>query len=302
MPPRPKGKVSAISAREDEPVPIIELLLLLIFRVRHAFPPMRVPFERIGEVSVRTSHGGGCGQENITRGDDHGRTLNGHGVLDLAHDGVDWGMQAERFADGVRHKGELFQVFVRQWLGNVTQHGHLFLVQFFDDLGLGGEPEEDPGARDRGVVLAGHKECNHHVGNLVVGEGRAIFVDGIHKVPDHILAIFSVLMGAARIDYVGVDLRHLLLSFIAAAILGERHPGEHEVDGLETVVKVVVELGESCVELFPDLLSLQRTRRCKKGDLGHDGWQIEGAGVAFESSSSLEEHIDLVLHQRDVAA
>ena len=73
-------------------------------------------------------------------------------------------------------------------------------------------------------MLAAHQEGDHHVGNFVIGEGCAVFVGGVHQVPDHVFAVFAHLACPPRIDDVGVDLRHLALSNVSASILWQRHP------------------------------------------------------------------------------
>ena len=97
------------------------------------------------------------------------RSRYGHGRLNGTHDGVDGGMQAERLFDDGLVQRKLREVFVLQSGKRLGAEGaDLLLVQLLHDVRTRRQTEHDPRAGGRGRMLAGHKQSNHHVGNLVV--------------------------------------------------------------------------------------------------------------------------------------
>lgn len=72
--------------------------------------------------------------------------------------------------------------------------------------------------------------------DLVIWDGRAVFVYAAHEIPDHILAIFFSALGASCIDDIRIYLCHLPLRYVPLSICWQGKPGKHEINGLETVV------------------------------------------------------------------
>jgi hypothetical protein len=69
----------------------------------------------------------------------------------------------------------------------------------------------------------------------------------------------------------------------------KRGPGEHEVNGREAHVKIVVQFGKARVEGVTDLLALKRAGGSVDGELSHDLGDIEGALLTLEGLVALDE-------------
>ena len=145
-------------------------------------------------------------------------------------------------------------------------------------------------------MLSCHQQADHHVCGLGVWHRCAVFVHTSHQIPYHVFAILSHLLRASCLDDVGVDLSHLPLSYISPSILGQWEPWEHEIDGLKTVVQIMIQLCESSVKLCADFLPLQGSRSGEESDLGHYWRHLGDAAQTLEVGGPDDEGADLVLH------
>lgn len=150
-------------------------------------------------------------------------------------------------------------------------------------------------------MLAGHEEGDHHVGDFVVGNGNVAFVGRVHQMPHHVLGA-GLAASATLLDGVHVDLGDGALGVVAAVVPGERGPVKHEVDGGETHVEIVVEVGELLVKLVANFLALKRVRGGENGDLGHLGGNVDDAGLALEVGGPLEVAGNLIGDDGNVGA
>ena len=117
-------------------------------------------------------------------------------------------------------------------------------------------------------MLASHKEGDHHVRDFDVRAGGPVFVGAGHEVPDHVILVLVRAGVAAGFDDFHVCLCHFALRVVAFSVVGERRPGQHEVDGGEAHVEVVVEVGEAGVKSLTDFFALEGARGgvdCKFG-------------------------------------
>lgn len=137
-------------------------------------------------------------------------------------------------------------------------------------------------------MLAGHEEGNHHVGDLVVGDGGTVLVGRVHEMLHHVVLGVVVVLNAALLDGVHVDLGDGSLGVVTLAVPGERGPVKHEVDGGEAHVEVVVESGEGLVKLAADNAALEGVGGGENGDLGHLLGDINDARLALEAGGPLE--------------
>lgn len=80
----------------------------------------------------------------------------------------------------------------------------------------------------------------------------------------------------------------------------ERGPGELEIDGRESHIKVVVEVGELRIEHIADFLTLERAGCSVDGKFSHDLWNIKGALLSLERFVALDEVFYLGRDQGDV--
>ena len=135
-------------------------------------------------------------------------------------------------------------------------------------------------------MLPSHQQADHQVSDFCVREWRAGFVRAGHERPEHVFAVLFIALGAARADDVGVDFCHCAVGRVAAFVLQQRRPREHEVNGLEAVVKVMVEIGERGVEFFTHFASLQAAGGGEEGQFGHDGGDLHGAESAWGLETS----------------
>ncbi len=135
-----------------------------------------------------------------------------------------------------------------------------------------------------------------------VGDWSAVFVDAGHEVPDHVVFVLFALGAclAAGVDDVEIRLGHFLLGSIASAVVGEGRPGEHEVDGGEAHVEVMVEVGEGRVEFGADFLSLQGAGGGVDGYFGHGFGDVEGAAEAEEAGGGGNVVLDFLGYEGDM--
>lgn len=251
---------------------------------------MGFPQQAVGEMFV---HSGGCsgsGHQDMSSGDDVRGVFNGHWGFDFSHDGVDGSVDSEGLAHDLVEEGEFGEDLVGEIFDAAicihSQDGFLLFEEFFLDVGTGGQTEEDPGGSGGGRVLSSHQQGDHHVGDFHVWDGLSGLVGAVHQVPNHVLLssstlfILTILDGLATfLDDGHVSLGHLLLSIISTTVLGEGSPGQHEVDGSEAHVEVVVEVGEGGVEAGSHLFSLEGAGSGVDGQFGEGGREVNGALV-----------------------
>jgi hypothetical protein len=149
-------------------------------------------------------------------------------------------------------------------------------------------------------VLTRHQQRNHHVRNFFIGNRGAVLVDARHQVPDHILGVLLATSLATLTDNIHVGLSQLLLRSITLAVVRKRCPGQHEVDGSEALVEIVVHFREGGVESIPNLLTLERARSSVDGDFSNVLGDVEGTLGFMECGSGLDELIHLVGNQGNV--
>lgn len=150
-------------------------------------------------------------------------------------------------------------------------------------------------------MLTSHEEGDEHVGNFVVGDRRAVFVGRVHEVAHHVLGTIVTTLAAA-FHSVHVDLGNGALSVVAAVVPGKRGPVKDEVDGGETHIEVVVEVGKSLVDLVANLLALKGVRGGEDGKLGHLLGYVNNARSALEVGVLLEVGRDLVGDNGNIGA
>ncbi len=143
-------------------------------------------------------------------------------------------------------------------------------------------------------MLTSHEKCNHHVRDLVVGKWCAVFVGARHEVPDHVILVLFHAGVSTGFDDFHVCLRHFLLRVITFSVVRQGCPGEHEVNGRETHVEVVVEIGEAGVEFAADFFTLEGAGRGIDCKFCHFDGNVQGAFGAFETGGPLEEIDDFV--------
>lgn len=151
-------------------------------------------------------------------------------------------------------------------------------------------------------MLAGHEDSDHHVGYLLVWDGRSVAVDTPHQVPDHV-RLLTLGFGAtlpALVDDLHVDRPHLGMGGIAPPVVGQRSPGQDEVQGAEAEIEVVVKLGEFVRQSLSDLDALKGSACRVDGDLGQDGGCIDHTGLALEGARALDVVQDLLFDQAHV--
>lgn len=245
-----KGKVRRSRTLADNTIAIVDLLFLLVIsghqgsvgRARQ--PAVRIPLIRVGEVGRVGATDARSSEKDVRRGNDIFGTGDGHRLLDLAHDGVDRGVQAESLLDNSLVQGQLGEILVLEGRQIGAQGLDLLLVEVFDNLGVLSKTEHDPRAGGGRRVLASHEKGNHHVGNLVVRNRVAVLVDRLHEVLQDIQFLVIITQGSSFLDGIHVDLGNGALSVITLAVPGERSPVEHKVDGGEAHVEVVVQIGQ----------------------------------------------------------
>lgn len=304
-----EGQVGRSGALADKAVSVVDLLLLLGVVAgngrgvrRTGLPSVRVPLIGVGEVGRVGSADTGSGQESVRGRDNILGSGNRHGGLDGAHDRVDRGVEAESLLDDGLVERELGKILKLQRGEVGTESLDLLLVELLHNVGVLGETEHDPRAGGRGRVLAGHEEGNHHMGDLVVGDGGAVLVGRVHEMLHHVVLGVIVVLVAALLDGVHVDLGDGSLSVVTLAVPGERSPVKHEVDGGEAHIKVVVESGEGLVKLAADDAALEGVGGGEDGDLGHLLGDIDNAGLALEVGALLEVVAHLARDDGDVGS
>jgi hypothetical protein len=122
--------------------------------------------------------------------------------------------------------------------------------------------------------------------------------------PDHVVLAFlplSLTVPALAND-IRVELDHGLTCVVTRTVVGKRGPRKHEVDGRETHIEIVVQLGEPRIEGIADLLTLEGAGRGVDGKLSHDLGHIEGALLALEDLVALDEVLGLFGNNGNVGA
>lgn len=92
------------------------------------------------------------------------------------------------------------------------------MVELLEDVRSGSESEHDLGDGRGRRVLAGHEECDHHVGKLLIWDGSSVLAPRAHQLPYDIQAslVLSIL---SALDDVYVSLRNGFLSAVAGAVV-----------------------------------------------------------------------------------
>lgn len=150
-------------------------------------------------------------------------------------------------------------------------------------------------------MLSRHKQRDHHVRDLVVRNGGAVFVRAAHQMREDVEAL-GIVAAPPFLDRVRVQLRHALLRNVALAVPRQRRPVQREVHGGEAHVEVVVQRRERLVELGADVAALERVRGREDGDLGHLGRDVDDAGLPPEVGALLEIGLHLVGDDGDVGS
>lgn len=173
----------------------------------------------------------------------------------------------------------------------MSESGLLLLEELLDEAGVLSQTEEDPSDGRGGRVLTSHQERNHDTSDLVLRDLFPILVLAVQQVPYHIvLALLPLgLAIPSPANDIGVQLDHSLTCVVTRTVVGKRGPGEHEVDGREAHVKIVVQFGKARVEGVTDLLALKRAGGSVDGELSHDLGDIEGALLTLEGLVALDE-------------
>lgn len=208
-----------------------------------ALPAVRV--ERHGVLVELLVDLGGNGRSGnvVTLGDDVVGSGESNGTDDLAEDHDDWGAETKGFADNVLEEGHVLHGVKGE--GSIERAEDVLLLseELLDEVRVLGEVEEGPGGGGRGGVLTGHEEGNHQVAGVNIREGGAVLVGLVEKRLEHIGLVGDV-VGATLVDDLLEDVAHLDVGVVAAEVRGEGEPFEEHVDGLETVIQVVVQLGD----------------------------------------------------------
>ncbi len=264
MPSRAEGQIRAAGPLRHHPVAVILLLLLRrVEGVAHhvqrgaGVPPMRFPQRRVGEMGGRLRRDPRRGEEHVRGRDRVGTVGRLDRGFDFAHDGVDRRVQPEGLLDDLRVEGQPLQGVVGEGRQVGPQHGPLLGVEFFRDVRAAGQPEDDPRDGRRGGVLPRHEEGNHHVSDFGVRDFTAVFVPARHEIPDHVVRVLLHPRLPPGADDIQVDLGHRALRIISLFVMRQRRPRQHEIDGGEPHVEIVIEIGKARVKLVADLFALQ---------------------------------------------
>lgn len=250
----------------------------------------------------------------------------GDGLADLAHDGVDRGVDTEGLADDRVQNRELAHLLVSHVAETAVGGGEvldLLVINGLGDVGVAGDMEKDPGASGRGSVLAGHEEGDHDVGDFVLLEGTTVFVallnEGGHGV--FFVLCMSLESGSKRKrnvthdftscntlpEDVNVELGHLLVGSVPLPVTGQREVGEQEVERREASVEIIVQASERLVERRSNLLALEGPGGGENGDFLHDIDNVERAPFALglgggEAWLGGDEVLNLLFDHADVRA
>ena len=290
-----EGKVWRVCSLRDDTPTVVNSVLGVGFWLFEAgllgVPTVRVPNLGVDEVRVEL-RGEPRRRHECVRGGDNVVGAVGHKrLLDLAHNGVNRGVNTEGFLDDLSVQRQLGKVFVCQGGEILSESRLLLLKELFDEAGVLSQTEEDPSDGRGGRVLTSHQKRNHDTSDLVLRDLCAILVLAVQQVPYHIvLALLSLgLTIPAPADDIGVQLDHSLTCVVTRTVVGKRGPGEHEVDGREAHVKIVVQFGKARVEGVTDLLALERAGGSVDGELSHDLGDIESALLSREGLVALDE-------------
>jgi len=131
-------------------------------------------------------------------------------------------------------------------------------------------------------MLTGHKEGSKHVGNLPVSDNTPILVLLTTKSGHHIMVIlgavqwrgaadetitYNPVLGPAFLDDINIEVAHSLLGGVATAVNRQGEVGRYKVDGIESVIQIVVEVCETLVQCGSDFGALERAGRSEDGHL-----------------------------------
>lgn len=208
-----------------------------------ALPAVRV--KRHGVLVELLVDLGGNGRSGniVALGDDIVGSRESNGADDFAEDHDNWGTETEGFADDVLEEGHVLHGVKGE--GGIERAEDVLLLseELLDEVGVLGEVEEGPGGGGRGGVLAGHEEGNHQVAGINIREGSTVLVGLVEERLEHVGLVGDV-VGATLVNNLLEDVAHLDVSVVATEVRGEGEPFEEHVDGLETVIQVVVQLSD----------------------------------------------------------
>lgn len=283
----------------DQAVSVVDLFLLFNDIANNCrgvdgvgVPAVRIPGIGVREVGRIAGTDTRSGEESVSGRDDIFSARHGHWLLDSTHDGVNRSVQSKCFLDDSLVEGKLGKIFVGQRGQIGTESLDLFLVEFLDDLRVLGKAKHDPGAGRRRRVLTSHEQGNHHVSNLMVGHRNSVLVGRAHKMLHDVEFLVLITLGATLLDRIHINLGHSSLSVVALTIPRQRSPVQHEVDGGEAHIQIVIQSGKRFVKLVADGAALESMRGGEDGDLGHLLGNITNARLGLEIGVSLEVGLD----------
>lgn len=103
-------------------------------------------------------------------------------------------------------------------------------------------------------MLAGHEDGDHEVGDLLLGHLAAVLVLGLEEGLDDV-GVVLVAGGDTLANDLHEEGAHVDVGGIPPPVAGEGQVGEEEVEGGEALVEVVVEVGDTLVELLAHLVA-----------------------------------------------
>lgn len=87
--------------------------------------------------------------------------------------------------------------------------------------------------------------------------------------------IYIVILLLSALNNAGVEISHLLASFITTAVGRKWQIGEHKVDWLETLIEIIIKFGNTFIKTRTDFLAHQATRSCADNELAESRISIE---------------------------
>lgn len=303
-----EGKVWRVgSLGDDTPAVVNGVLgasLRLLLVVLASVPSVGVPNLRVDEVRVELRRESRRRHQCVRGRDDVVGAIGDKRLLDLAHDGVDGSVKTEGLLDDLSVQSQLGEIFVGERREILPNSRLLLLEKLFNKTGVLGQTEEDPGDGGGRRVLTSHKERNHDTSDLMLRNLCAVLVLALQQMPDHVVLAFLPhrLAIPASANNIRVKLDHSLACVVTRTVVGKRSPGQHEVDGRETHVEIVVQLGELGIEGVADLLTLEGAGGSVDCELSHDLGHIERALLTLEDLVASDEVLGLLGNDGNVRA
>ncbi|EEQ40804.1 hypothetical protein CLUG_04931 [Clavispora lusitaniae ATCC 42720] len=280
--------------------------------LRHRGGPVVVPSVGVEGICFREPSFRGSG---VTRRNQHMVALWNHVagvghhqvVLDFSKDRVQRHVETQGFLDGLVDQVHFLQIFVRQ-VGDLAalfgQHAEHLVVQFFSELWLFGQVQQEPRRCGGRRVSTAHQNTNQQVGNLSVGHFHAVLVGGVeHERVDQVSVWHDVARLSSVVNQRHVCGRDLSSRLVSASVGGQGQVGENEVDGREALVQVRVQSRERRVETGSHVVTHQRLGRGQNGQFRSGFHHVGHAAVALghaEVQARLEVVKDLLSDARNV--